>query len=214
MTPITVAGVDDHPVVLTGLRAHLHACAPDVVWSAAASTVGELIEGRDDPPAVVLLDVRLADGSDVAGNVARLREWGPAVLLFTTEHRPAPVRRGIEAGAAGLVLKGDPEDVLVEAVRSVAAGRAYLSGELAHQIVNDPAGRVRLSERQLAVLRLMARGLPRKVIAAQLFVTEATLQTYRERALEAYAARGVVFDEPKELPWRAFTDGHLDLERG
>ncbi|RZT88183.1 LuxR family two component transcriptional regulator [Pseudonocardia sediminis] len=214
MTPLTVAAVDDHPVVLTGLRAHLTTHAPDVVWVAAASTVDELTVAAAQVPAVVLLDLRLADGSDVASNVERLREWGAAVLLFTTEHRPAPVRRGIEAGASGLVLKGDPEDRLLEAVRSVARGEAYVSGELAHQIVNDPAGRVRLSERQLSVLGLMARGLPRRMIAAQLHVTEATLQTYRERALEAYAARGVVFDEPKELPWRAYADGHLDLDRG
>ncbi|GAA4977726.1 response regulator transcription factor [Pseudonocardia tropica] len=212
MTSLTVAGVDDHPIVLTGLRAHLEAAGAGIVWAAAASTVDELIVG--DPPDVVLLDVRLGDGSDVADNVTRLRAWGAAVLLFTTERRPAPVRRGIEAGASGLVLKGDPEDGLIEAIRCAGGGTVYVSSELAHQIVNDPAGRVRLSERQLDVLRMMARGVPRRSIAEQLFVTPGTLQTYRERALAAYAARGVLFKDSTELPWRAYADGHLDLDPG
>ena len=60
---------------------------------------------------VVLLDLHLGDGSDVAENVERLRARGAGVLIVTSDHRPAVVGRALDAGALGLVLKEDPEDV-------------------------------------------------------------------------------------------------------
>ncbi|MFC8366569.1 response regulator [Streptomyces sp. NPDC057239] len=206
--------MDDHPILLEGIAAHFARHTPDIRLVATAENVGLLLDAHtgDDTASVVLLDLRLRDGSDVAANVRQLRATGARVLLFTGEQRPALVRRALDEGALGLVLKEDPQDRLVEAIRTADTGEVYVSSRLAHSIVTDPRGRVRLSARQLQVLELIARGLPYEDIARMLHITEGTLHTHRKRAVEAYAK---VADEQVggtgELVYRAVADGHIDI---
>jgi DNA-binding NarL/FixJ family response regulator len=211
---IRVAAVDDHPILLDGIAAHFARHAPDIRLVATADDVGALLEGHTghDMASVVLLDLRLRDGSDVASNVRRLRATGARVLVFTGEQRPALVRRALDEGALGLVLKEDPQDRLVDAIRTADTGEIYVSSRLAHSIVTDPRGSVRLSARQLRVLELISRGLPHADIARMLHITEDTLHTHRKRAVDAYAK---VADErvggTGELVYRAVADGHIDI---
>ncbi|URM92436.1 response regulator transcription factor [Streptomyces sp. MRC013] len=207
-----LAAVDDHSMILRGIPAYLTESAPEIEWVGSAGNVGALPSAVTALPSVVLLDIELNDGSDVADNVGRLRAWGPRVMLFSREHRPVVVRRGIEAGALGLVLKEDPEAQLVEAVRAAHTGNAYVSGRLAHQIVNDPRGRVRLSPRQLEVVELLARGFRTDAIARRLYMTEETVRTHRRRAIEAFGRnRGTRPAGTSELVYRLMADGHIDL---
>ena len=209
--PVRVAAVDDHAVVLEGLRAYLDRHLPELVWAGVAETVPELLE-RVSVPVVVLLDIRLGDDSDVGANVAALVGAGARVLLFSGEHRPVLVRRGMAAGALGLVLKEDPLPQLAGAIVAAWAGEPYVSSRLAHQIVHDPRGRVHLSDKQLQVLELMARGLPYEAIARQLYISEDTVQTHRKRAIEAFTTAGTPLGDNKQLTWRAIADGHVDAE--
>ncbi|MEU1192480.1 response regulator transcription factor [Streptomyces sp. NPDC005859] len=207
-----LAAVDDHPVILHGIQACLAGSAPEIDWVGSAENIDELPSRVTALPSVVLLDIELNDGSDVAANVQRLREWGPRVMLFSREHRPVVVRRGIEAGALGLVLKEDPDVQLAEAIRAAHAGKAYVSSRLAHQIVHDRRGKVRLSPRQLEVLELLARGLKPAVIARRLYMTEETVRTHRRRAIEAFAKdEGTRPASTSELVYRSMVDGHIDL---
>ncbi|MCP9946930.1 response regulator transcription factor [Streptomyces somaliensis] len=207
-----LAAVDDHAMILRGILSYVAESAPDVEWVGSAGSVAALPSAVTAPPSVVLLDIELNDGSDVTDNVGRLRAWGPRVMLFSREHRPVVVRRGIEAGALGLVLKEDPEVQLVEAVRAAHTGNAYVSGRLAHQIVNDPRGRVRLSPRQLEVAELLARGFRVEAIARRLYMTEETVRTHRRRAIEAFGRdRGIRPAGTSELVYRLMADGHVDL---
>lgn len=116
--------MDDHPILLDGSAAHFARHAPDIRLVATAEDVGSLLEAGtgDDVASVVLLDLRLRDGSDVASNVRRLRATGARVLVFTGEQRPALVRRALDEGASGLVLKQDPQGRLVEAIRTADTG--------------------------------------------------------------------------------------------
>ncbi|MEU9374321.1 response regulator transcription factor [Streptomyces sp. NPDC048255] len=213
--PLRLAAVDDHPVVRWGLRSCLAELAPDIEWLGLQVDVASLLDSVTTVPSVVLLDIELGNGSQVEENVARLREAGARVLLFTQDHRPAVVRRGIEAGALGLVLKEDPETELVEAVRAAHAGESYVSGRLAHQIVNDPRGRVRLSERQREVLGLLARGMKVPQIAERLFMSPDTVYTYRKRALQAFSRQeGHRLTDNSELVWRSVVDGHIEVSPG
>lgn len=207
-----LAAVDDHRVILHGIQACLAGEAPEIDWVGSAVNVDALPSRVTSLPSVVLLDIELNDGSDVAANVRRLREWGPQVVLFSREHRPVVVRRGIEAGALGLVLKEDPDAQLAEAIRAAHAGKAYVSSRLAHQIVHDRRGKVRLSPRQLEVLELLARGLKPTVIARRLYMTEETVRTHRRRAIEAFAKdEGTRPASTSELVYRSMVDGHIDL---
>lgn len=217
---IRVAAVDDHPYLLYGIAAYFARHAPDIALVATAEDVDDLLTGDAEPTerpvgapaAVVLLDLRLRDHSDIGSNVRRLRATGARVLVLTGEQRPALVRRALDAGALGLVLKEDPLDRLVEAIRTAETGDMYVSSRLARFIVTDRRGGVRLSARQTQVLELIARGLPHEDIARLLHITEDTLRTHRLRAIRAYAkASGVPVGSTADLVYRAVADGVIDI---
>jgi DNA-binding NarL/FixJ family response regulator len=209
---ITVAAVDDHPLILRGLQGYLVERVPCMRLTVVAATVDELLAQSLTDVTVVLLDVNLGDGTAVEDNVRRIREVGAHVVLFTSEHRPVIVRRAFDAGAVGLILKEDPESRLVEAIRDAHTGTFHVSSRLAHQVVTDPKGLVHLSERERDVLGLLARGLPWTAVARHLGMSTETARTYCYRALEKYATTtGEAVNGPKDLVFRAITDGHIEL---
>lgn len=212
-SPIRVAAVDDHPIILFGLRASFADHTPDIELVAMAEDVDSLlVQEHSSDASVVLLDLRLRDDSDIGENVRRVCATGARVLAYTTEQRPALIRRALDAGALGLVLKEDPLSRLAEAIRAVHAGEAYVSSRLAHQIVTDPRGGIRLSGQQHRVLELIARGLPHVQIAKLLHITEDTVRTHRKRAIEAYTDAGDgLLGTNTEIVWRAVADGHIDI---
>ena len=208
--PIVVAAVDDHPLVLRGLQSYLVDHVRDIRLARVVATADDLLASPTPGLTVVLLDLHLGDGTVPEDNVARLRAAGLRVVLFTSEHRPAVVRRSLDAGAVGLVLKEDPEASLVEAIRQAHAGRFYASSRLAHQVVADPVGLVRLSEREGEVLTLVARGLPWSAIARQLGMSAETARTYCYRALEKYVrSSGEPVNGLRDLAFRAVVDGQI-----
>jgi len=208
---VVACAIDDHPVILRGLRAYLNAEADCIDLAVIAPTVEAVLADGAGGATVALLDVNLGDGSAVGENVARLRRAGINVLLFTGEHRPAIVRRALDAGALGLVLKDDPEASIVRALHEGNSGRFVVSGALAHQIANDPRGAIRLSERETEVLGLLARGLPWTTIARQLGSSVETARTHCYRAIEKYARAGApVSLGPKNVAFQAVADGHVD----
>jgi DNA-binding NarL/FixJ family response regulator len=132
------------------------------------SSVQALLDGPGRAADVVLLDLVLPGEPDIAENVRRIRQAGPQVVVFTSDSRPGVVSTAVTAGALGVVLKGDLEDRLVEAVLAARAGEFTVSGALAYALVNDPRASVRLTPRQREVLTLVARGMPHKLIARRL----------------------------------------------
>jgi len=210
---IIVGAVDDHPLVQRGLAAALSSADPRIRLVATGSTVFELLERWVTPLSVVLLDLHLGDGSDIADNVVRLRRaTGAGVLIVTSDHRPAVVGRALDAGALGLVLKEDPEESLVEAIWDAARGDFAVSSRLAQQLVVDPARRVRLSRRELQVLGLLARGLPWSAIARDMSLTPETARAYCYRVVQKYTRVGAdISHGPREAAYLAVRDGHFDL---
>lgn len=211
-TTVTVAAVDDHPLILRGLQAYLAQSAPCIRLTVVSPTVDDLLAGAPTGFTVVLLDLHLGDGSAPEDNVRRITGMGARVVLYTSEHRPAVIRRALDAGAVGLILKEDPEARLVEAIREAHAGRFYVSSRLAHQVVSDPAGLVRLSDRERAILTLLARGLPWGAVGRHLDISAETARTHCYRALEKYVkSGGEQMNGPKDLVYRAIADGHIEM---
>ena len=181
MTVVTVLLVDDHPIVRTGLRSLLDR-RDDVSIVGEASSGGEAVAiAAHLHPDVVLCDLRLGDGMNGVETTAALRAQhpAPAVVILTTFDRDAEILGAIEAGAAGYLVKDVSPDAIVRAIRQAADGRMVLSSEISDRVVAGMrAPRVRLTARELDVLRLLDTGASNREIAKSLFVTEATVKTH------------------------------------
>lgn len=136
--------MDDHPITLRGLQAAFSEM-PGITLDTVFRRVADVLDDHPGGVDVVLLDLELRDGTSAADNVAAIVAAGPAVVIYTNEHKPAVVGGALRAGALGLVLKGDPERHIREAVLAAAAGEHYASSRLALQLTTDPAGQLTFS---------------------------------------------------------------------
>jgi DNA-binding NarL/FixJ family response regulator len=189
--PIRLLIVDDHPVVRDGLQGML-AGVPDF------EVVGEAENGREAisraeafHPDVVLMDLRMP-GMDGVSAIRLMTERGldVKVLVLTTYDTEGDVLPAIEAGATGYLLKDTPREELYRAVRAAATGEAVLSPPVASRLMGQmrEGGREPPSEREMEVLRLVARGATNREIASRLFISEATVKTH---LLHLFAKLGV-----------------------
>ena len=163
-------------------------------------------------PDVLLLDVRMPKLNGIAV-VKRLSELNalPPTLLLTTFEDDAALVRGIRAGANGHLLKGVEPETLVEAIRTVAAGKLYLSGPstaTAPALDTTWAGETldvpdRLTHRESDVLRLMAKGLAKRDIADALQLSEGTIRNHVSAILAKFGVsdrtRAVLYAMQKQL---------------
>ncbi|WP_156391737.1 MULTISPECIES: response regulator transcription factor [unclassified Nocardioides] len=207
---IRVGAIDNHPVVLAGVGAALAKHAPDMALVSIAGSVDELLENTPDGLDVVLLDLHIPDQPVAEESVAALVARDIVVLLFTAEERPMPVRRAIQAGAAGLVLKVDPIQTIAQAIRDGVAGELACSGQLAAMLLTDDGLGTRLSQRQIEILRAVSTGLPYRLVARDLGISEVTVREHLFRAARAYRSGGVDPGNVHGLISRARADGHLD----
>ncbi|WP_018656634.1 response regulator [Actinomadura flavalba] len=181
MADITLLIVDDHPVVRDGLRGMFAATTGFEVLAEAADGREAVARAAELLPDVVLMDLRMPGGGGVEAIKELTRRALPCkVLVLTTYDTDTDTIPAIEAGATGYLLKDAPRDELFTAVRAAAEGRTVLSPAIASRLVSrvrEPRGES-LSARELEVLRLVARGTSNREIAAELFVSEATVKTH------------------------------------
>ena len=178
-----VAITDDHRVVREGIR-YMLSDAPDIEVVAEASSGTELLALLADTQIdVVLLDVRMPEMSGLAA-LERVRELEPnaRVLMLSMHDQPGYVKRAIELGAAGYVLKNIGRAELITALEVAAAGGTYIPPDLMEPLLADLGGQTRpigsLSPRERQVLQLVADGNENKQIARHLDIAEATVKTY------------------------------------
>jgi two-component system, NarL family, response regulator DevR len=191
--PVRVVIIDDHPMVREGLRTMLDADGIEVVGE-AGTTAEALREVRRAMPDVLLLDVELADGDGLA-TLPELKRAAPGarVLVVTMHAERALVRRAIEMGAAGYVLKGVGRRELLSAVRAVRAGESVVDPTLLRELARSGARDAgllpgeTLSPVELDVLRAIADGLTNRQIAERMRWSVATAKKYVQRVLEKMA---------------------------
>jgi len=189
--PIRLLIVDDHPVVRDGLTGMFSGEPGIEVLGEAANGAEAVARAEALRPDVILMDLRMPEMDGVRA-IARLaeRDVPSRVLVLTTYETDSDVLPAIQAGATGYLLKDAPRVELLRAVRAAARGEAVLSPSVASRVL----GRVRspaqdaLSQRELEVLELVARGSTNREAARRLFISEATVKTH---LLHIYAKLGV-----------------------
>jgi len=181
--PIRVVLADDHAVVRHGIRQFLELAQGIVVVAEAADGEEALRLVRQHQPDVVVLDIQMPgkSGIDVARTL-RAERLPLGILVLTAFDDQPYVRAMLQAGANGYVLKTADADDIVDAVRAVYEGRSVLDPAIAQRMMQQLAREATplpvesLSERELDVLRLAARGFTNKAIGVQLSISDRTVQ--------------------------------------
>ncbi|GLY97470.1 DNA-binding response regulator [Actinoplanes sp. NBRC 103695] len=184
---IRVAVIDNDKLVPAGLRALL-AGTGDIVIVHTATTLSEHLAVAPESD-VVLLDLRLEDGTEAAANVAKLRGHGVRVLVFSVHGDRRHVRATVRAGAGGYLVKDDDATKLADAIRSVYGGQPALTAELMSIINDDPP---ELSPQEARALFLYGTGSTLAATARRMAVTIPTVRSYLTRIRAKWAA----IDEP------------------
>ncbi|HEX4166104.1 MAG TPA: response regulator transcription factor [Bryobacteraceae bacterium] len=169
---IRVLAADDHEIVRDGI-ASLIGTQSDMQLVAQASDGREAVEQfRKHQPDVTLMDLQMPDMNGIDAINAIRREFPDArIVVLTTYAGDAQVKRALQAGAQGYLLKGLLRKELLDTIRAVHGGRKRLSPEIAAEIA-EHAMDVALTPREIAVLKLIAAGNANKEIAAQLHISE------------------------------------------
>jgi DNA-binding NarL/FixJ family response regulator len=201
MSKLHILLADDHAVVREGLR-RLIELQPDMEVVAEAAVGNEAVaQATRLRPDVAVVDVSMgqAGGADAT---KRLRMLVPPirVLALTVHEDSSYLRELLEAGASGYMLKRAAAEELIRAIRAVAAGGVYVDPRVGEKLVRSLGTRrvgsttaiSELSEREDAVLRLIAQGYTNKEIAAQLGVSVKTVETYKARSMEKLGLRSRV----------------------
>ena len=184
--PIRVVIVDDHPVVVDGLRASLESSTGFQVLGQAGSGEEALRRVDEVHPDVVLMDLEMP-GIGGLEAIRRLTQRHPevAVLVLTMFDQDELVLSALRAGARGYVLKGAPRADVVRSITAVARGDAVFGGDVADRLLGMVASRVtpptafpELSEREREVLALLADGMSNGAIARRLALSPRTVANH------------------------------------
>lgn len=184
--PPAVLIVDDHDLFRAGLRTLLETHGLRVVGDTRCEA-SAIEMARRTKTSIALVDAATVDGTSTSEIVAGLHERLPGIgiVMFTRSTDPADVYASLRAGSRGYVGKSQPIDTLVEAIRTVHAGHAWIQPETIVTVLefirtgNLPmVARTEMSDRELEVLRLIARGLENTEIAEQLALSSKTVKNH------------------------------------
>ncbi len=197
---IRVLIADDQELVRTGFRVILQSEGDIEVVAEAENGHEAVRQAALTKPRVVLMDIRMPVLDGLAATEQILRQPDPpTVVVLTTFDQNEYVYRALRAGAAGFLLKDAPSSRLVAAVRAAATGDSLIEPSITQRLVQRfaettatpgiPAVLMRLTERELDVLRLISRGLSNAEIAAEMVVAETTVKTHVARILTKLGVR-------------------------
>jgi DNA-binding NarL/FixJ family response regulator len=196
---IRVLVADDQSMVRAGFRMLLNGERDIEVVAEASNGLEAVAMARRCDPAVVLMDIRMPeiDGLEATRRILAANR-AARILILTTFGLDEYVYEALRAGASGFVLKDDPAEQLIAAVRTVAAGNALLSPAVTRQVIRKFTRMPRpappkevdgLTEREREILRLISTGLSNAEIGHELFISETTVKTHVTHILQKLGLR-------------------------
>jgi DNA-binding NarL/FixJ family response regulator len=197
---IRVLLADDQTLVRTGFRVILETEGDIEVVAEADTGLEAIRQAQLTGPDVILMDIRMPELDGLAATEQILRHPDPpTIVVLTTFDQNEYVYRALQAGAAGFLLKDAPSTRLIAAVRAAATGDSLIDPVITRRLVERftepvqpqglPPQLAALTDRELDVLRLIARGLANAEIAAELVVAETTVKTHVARILAKLGLR-------------------------
>jgi DNA-binding NarL/FixJ family response regulator len=192
---VRVLIVDDHPVVREGLAMKLRA-ERDLAVCGEAEDVAEAVAVADTAkPDLAIVDISLKTGNGI-DLIKRLKAHDPAlrILVWSMYAEGLYAERALRAGALGYVHKGRATREIIEAIRTVLAGKVFLSEEVSGKLLgrlvgaagiqSERSGIENLSDRELEAFELIGHGLTTPQVAERMHVSPKTVETYRARIKE------------------------------
>lgn len=182
--------IDDHPVVRSGVKTFLEGQPDFEVCGESAGPQEALAALAKTQPDLVLVDIGLGEtsGLDLIKNLRNLCGH-TRILVLSMYDEAMYAERALRAGAHGYVMKSEPPETILKAVRQVLAGEVYTSASVSSRLVKravgagageQPSPLSSLSDRELEVFRMLGQGMTTREIAASLHLSIKTVETYRE----------------------------------
>jgi len=176
--PIRILLVDDHPVLRDGVASILEDRTDMIVVGEASDGAEGIARFRELRPDVTLMDLQMPNVGGLEAIISIRKEFPDArILVLTTYAGDAQAVRALKAGATGYLLKGSLRTEMLDAILNVHRGRRHVQGEVASQIAHHVSDEP-LSDREIAVLRLVAEGKSNKEIAQALDLSEETIKAH------------------------------------
>lgn len=200
---IKVLVVDDHQLIIDGLKSLLQD-EPDIVFAGGANSMQEAIDFvSNNPVQVVLADISMPEGSGIE-TTRSLKEIQPDIqILALTMHEDINmIRKMVEAGASGYILKRTNINEVLEVIRIVAKGEKYLGRDVQEILLNNMSqsatpseltvGQSVLTQREKEILILIANEMQNDEIAEKLFISERTVETHRRNMFTKTKTKSIV----------------------
>jgi DNA-binding NarL/FixJ family response regulator len=182
--------VDDHFMVIEGIRSLLQN-EKEIEWMGHATNATSCLAFlKLQQPDVILMDINLPDKSGI-DLCKEVKDKYPSVFVLglSTFNQQAFIRNMIDNGASGYVLKNATKDELLDAIKTITAGKTYLSQEVSAILKTSDNEAIPITRREKEILALIAEGLTNAEIAEKLFLSIATVNTHRKSLLEKLDAK-------------------------
>ncbi len=182
---VRVLIAEDHTLVAEGLEVMLSRVDDLDLIGVVTTGYGAVERVLSDPIDIVLMDVKLGEGTDGIAATRRIKEFAPdtKVLILTMFTDPGTVAEAVKAGADGYLSKSSSRDAVLQAIRDVVEGRSVLDPAVTQGVLGtlSGSGRAVLSERELSVLRELTHGRSTREVAEALHLSEETIRTHLKR---------------------------------
>jgi DNA-binding NarL/FixJ family response regulator len=184
--------VDDHYIVIEGIRSLLQN-EKDIEWLGHAMNADSCMAFlHQQQPDVILMDINLPDksGIDLCKEVKQ-KYSNVNVIGLSTFNQQSFIRKMIDNGASGYVLKNATQEELLEAIGSVMNGKIYYSNEVSQTLSDNKSNPIVITRREKEVLLLITEGLTNAEIAQKLFISVTTVDTHRKNLLAKFDAKNI-----------------------